>query len=318
VWYEQRRTFGLSSGEGLIDAVRDEVKKWNAKENRYEVVLPAIDDKRLLVTETEFGSVLAVLARAGNTLSPQIKVAWDGGTLQTMTRNNPTRATKPHISIIGHITVAELQRRPCDTEIASGLANRFLFILVKRSKELPFGGEFSEEELQRLGDALSLRIERAKQVERIHWAKEARGAWWKAYHDLVADKPGLVGAIVTRAAPQVVRLAIIYVLLDGKSEIGVPHLDAALAVWRYAEASADYVFGDVTGDPFADAILKAIRAAVGEGLTRTAISELFGRNQSSVRIGEVLTGLQASKKIRRETRKHKTRPVEAWVAEPKA
>ena len=77
-WIENRMKGGLSSGEGLINEVRDERKEWNRKEKRYEIADPGIPDKRLLVTEPEFASALAVMERPGNTLSPVMRSAWDG------------------------------------------------------------------------------------------------------------------------------------------------------------------------------------------------------------------------------------------------
>jgi hypothetical protein len=58
---------GLSSGEGLINEVRDENKKWDPKEQQYAVTDPGVADKRLMVTEPEFANALAVMERPGNT-----------------------------------------------------------------------------------------------------------------------------------------------------------------------------------------------------------------------------------------------------------
>jgi hypothetical protein len=54
---------GLTSGEGLVWHVRDPIYK------RDELDDKGITDKRLLLVETEFASVLRVLGREGNTLS---------------------------------------------------------------------------------------------------------------------------------------------------------------------------------------------------------------------------------------------------------
>src|ERR1700756_928444 len=59
-WIEERMKGGLSSGEGLINEVRDEVKKWNPKKKILETVDPGVTDKRLMVTEAEFANALAV------------------------------------------------------------------------------------------------------------------------------------------------------------------------------------------------------------------------------------------------------------------
>src|SRR2546425_8844510 len=83
----------------------------------------------------------------------------------------------------------------------------------------------------------------------------------------------------------------IYALLDGTATIRLPHLEAALALWVYAERSVLAIFGDATGDPVADAILRALRR---EGqLDRTEISALLGRNVHAGRIEEALALLRS-------------------------
>src|SRR5262249_23075931 len=100
---------------------------------------PGIPDKRLMLTEPEFASVLKHLERQGNILSTIIRRAWDGITLEGLTKNSPICATGAHVSVIGHITVEELKRYLTATEMANGFGNRFLWFCVKRSKALPEG-----------------------------------------------------------------------------------------------------------------------------------------------------------------------------------
>ena len=75
---------GLSSGGGLIWEVRDP--------EAGDGVAGVGRDKRRVVLESEFAQVLKVLAREGNTLSPVIRNAWDGKTLQTIAKNSRPRA----------------------------------------------------------------------------------------------------------------------------------------------------------------------------------------------------------------------------------
>jgi hypothetical protein len=88
-WADERMKGGLSSGEGLINEVRDEVKHWDPKAQIWQTVDPGITDKRLMVIEPEFASALAVADRPGNTLSPLLRKAWDGAKLNTLTKNSP-------------------------------------------------------------------------------------------------------------------------------------------------------------------------------------------------------------------------------------
>jgi len=81
------------------------------------------------------------------------------------------------------------------------------------------------------------------------------------------------------AGYQVTRLACVYALLDQSAIIRRVHLEAALAVWKYAAASAQFVFGEKLGNPVADEVLVHLRAHP-EGLTRTALQALFQRHKS--------------------------------------
>jgi hypothetical protein len=93
------------------------------------------------------------------------------------------------------------------------------------------------------------------------------------------------------------------------------HLEAALALWRYCEASARYIFGDIIGDPNADTVLRALRAAGGDGLSRTELFNLFGRNLGANKIDAALVALLSAGKVRRGgMKKTGGRPVETWSA----
>jgi hypothetical protein len=309
-WTGERVVGGLSSGEGLIYAVRDEVRGMKKDE---EVILDAGEpDKRLLVLEGELASVLKVMGREGNTLSPVIRQAWDGDRLRTMTKNSPTKSTGAHISIIGHVTKAELLRHLGETEAANGFANRFLWLMVRRSKELPFGGEWKTPgALVRRLDA-AVRFARTPRV--VTWGASARDQWAEVYGPLSEGKPGLFGAVTGRAEAQTLRLATVYAAMDRSASIEREHLEAALALWDYAEESARYIFGDATGDPVADAILQALRNAGDRGLTRTEIRDLFKRHQGAERINAALGELLRLGRVRRETEQTGGRPTERWVA----
>ncbi|MBA2490748.1 MAG: DUF3987 domain-containing protein [Gammaproteobacteria bacterium] len=310
---------GLSSGEGLIWAVRDPITKRVRKgkgADSYmdeEEVDAGVNDKRLLVIEEEFASTLRVMGREGNTLSPVIRKAWDGHRLTTMTKNSPACATGAHISIIGHITVDELRRYLGRTECGNGFANRFLYLCVRRSKSLPDGGSLADDALKPLAERLTQAIERASVIERVTMDDAARAIWHAVYPELSEGLPGLLGAVTSRAEAQVIRLALLYALLDNSAVIQPAHLRAGLAIWEYAEASARYIFGSAVGDPVADDILRSLRA-ISDGLTRTDISALFKRHKDRETIGRALELLQEKNLAKCEQRKTGGRSVEVWSA----
>jgi hypothetical protein len=137
----------------------------------------------------------------------------------------------------------------------------------------------------------------------------ARTAWAKVYGDLSTDRFGLLGAITARAEAQVIRLALIYTLLDGCAEIDVAHLHAGLAVWEYAEASAARIFRGLVGNPIADQLLRAINDAGPDGLSKTEAHALFGRNKAKEAIDTALDILKRRGLVADDTRGGKTVPV---------
>ena len=296
---------GLSSGEGLIWAVRDPVSE------KDEGVL----DKRLVVLESEFASTLRVVGRDGNTLSALIRTAWDTGDLRSLTKNSPAQATGAHISIIGHITRDELLRELTRTEAGNGFANRFLWTCVRRSKVLPEGGALNADELRPLGGELAEVLKFGQAVGEMKRDEASRVLWCEVYESLSDGQPGLFGAVIARAEAQVMRLAGIYALMDRSDVICVQHLGAALEVWRYAEDSARFVFGDALGDPVADEILGALRTHP-EGLTRSDIRDLFSRNAKAVTISAALALLDERSLAHCHSEDTGGRPVERWFAGP--
>jgi hypothetical protein len=319
-WVHERAHSGLSSGEGLIWAVRDPIVQWErqgkgADAKRVEVTVdPGIPDKRLYLLEPEFGGALAVMRREGNILSRVIRDAWDRGALATLVKNSPARATGAHVSIVGHITADELRHDLDRISMGNGYANRFLFACVRRAQPLPFGGALDDERVCELGLRMKVAIEGARKVDRVTLAPTAKNGWRNVYPALSEGEPGLLGAIIGRAEAQVIRLALIYALLDQRDAIDMPHLKAGLAVWEFCENSVRYIFGDALGDPVADEILRALRQAGDAGITRTQIRDLFGRNLSVNRVEMALSTLARCRKAKMVSSSTGGRPAEIWTA----
>ncbi len=318
-WAAERVQTGLSSGEGLIWAVRDPiVKRERIKERgsvRYEEVEadPGVADKRLLVYEPEFANVLKQTERQGNTLSAILRVAWDGRNLRSMTKNSPARATGAHVSLIGHITADELRRYLTATETANGFGNRFLWVCADRSKLLPEGGTVDAAAMDAHRDELVGALAFARTAGEIRRDDEARAVWCSVYGELSDGKPGLAGALLARGEAHALRLALLYALLDKSPSIQAPHLLAALALLEYVKRSVYFTFGDNLGDPIADDLLRLLRGCPN-GLTRTDISSYFQRNVSTDRIGRALGMLLQHKLARREQVQTGGRPSERWYA----
>jgi hypothetical protein len=306
---------GISSGEGIIHAIRDPI--YVMKKGVEEMVDPGIEDKRLMLDEREFSSALESMKREGNVVSRIIRDAWDcPEILRTLTKHSPTKVTQPHISVTGHITIDELQHKLDQTSLANGFANRFLYACIRRSKILPHGGCPDDDAVGLLGAATLEAFTTAHNLARITMAPETARLWEDIYPRLSEGLPGLLGTITARAEAQAIRLALLYALLDQSPTIMQIHLEAALALWAYCEASARYIFADFSGDPVADAVLRRLRNAGADGMSRSDIYHSFGCNTSANKIDLALGKLTANSKIRcvKQKANGRGRPTEMWFA----
>jgi hypothetical protein len=92
----------------------------------------------------------------------------------------------------------------------------------------------------------------------------------------------------------VIRLAVIYALLDASRLIRREHLRAALEVWRYCDDSAKHIFGTRIGDTTAERILAELHDAQHGYMDRSQIRDFLGHRIEANRIdmaGETLVEL---------------------------
>jgi hypothetical protein len=283
-----------SSGEGLVYAVRDPVEQED-KKGKLEVIDPSVEDKRLLVIEGEFSAVLKACQREGNTLSAILRTAWDHGNVEPLTKHNRTKATGAHINFVGHITEYELRSLLTSVDVWNGFANRILWGAVRRTQRIPFPQPMADGVVSSLSVRLGEVFIRAWSRGRVDLHPEAAQVWKATYETLTEDKPGVLGAVTSRAEAQTLRLALLYSLLDPKATlIEAVHLKAALAVWAFCEQSARYLFGEASIEPEANVILKAL---AGGEKTQTEISGLFSRNLPKEKLRDLLSQLQAQGRI---------------------
>jgi hypothetical protein len=188
-----------------------------------------------------------------------------------------------------------------------------LLVAVDRSKLLPFGSALDADQLAEVRDSVRLGLRFAGAHRALPLDLAARERWIDIYPHLSASRPGLAGAATARAEAHVVRLALIYALLDCSDAIGLEHIEAALAVWRYSADSAAWIFGDSLGDPTADEIWAAAKERPA-GVSRTEVSDMFSRNKKRREIERALGVLEDAGRLRREIHQpERGRPAEIWV-----
>lgn len=241
--WEKLIVSGLGSGEGLIG----HLKKVQETEHR------------ALVMESEFGRLLTVMAREGSTLSPVVRDAWDGVPMGRFLAREQSIVTWHHVAIAAHVTTVELRQKLTSTDAANGFGNRFLWLAVRRTKLVAFP-ESPRVVIKPFTGALGRAIEEAQQPGELHLSAAAAERWEGLYAESATrQRLGLQGALLARSEAQIVRLALLYALLDRSGEVDLPHLEAAEALWAYNERSVLHIFGASTGDRHADALREYLR-----------------------------------------------------------
>lgn len=296
---------GLSSGEGLIERIRDPK---DANDNGGTM------DKRLLVVEPEYAGTMARAKREGSTLGAVLRQAWDGRALSVMNRQ-ALYSSASHVGIIGHITPKEFRLRLSESDMAGGSYNRFLPVYVERSKRLPIPVGMDEALAKALGSALHNCIVAARSAGRIQLGADATALWVeRIYDELTAadDEDHAWTEFTRRSAPYTLRIAALYAAIDGRSLIEADELDAAAKLVAYSVASAKYVLDRQARDPRADRIRRALDSAGATGMTRSAISALFSRNLTAAALDELLEALTASGEYEAFQQPTRGRPAQSY------
>jgi hypothetical protein len=118
--------------------------------------------------------------------------------------------------------------------------------------------------------------------------RHANELWNSVYRSLRVRLPGHYGSATARAAALTMRLALIYALLDRDLFVRREHLESALAVWEYCDATAKVLFGDGYADRTMQKLLDGIRAEPG-GLSRNDINrKIFGGHLGKDELSELL------------------------------
>jgi hypothetical protein len=146
---------------------------------------------------------------------------------------------------------------------------------------------------------------------------QAAGTLWReVYPQLTAERRGLYGAVTGRAEAQVLRLSMVYALLDGTCIIEEEHLRAALGLWAYADASARLIFGVEPENPLIGLVLAKLQGAGPAGMTRTELHNAFSRNVPAASLLEALAKLRDRGDAYSERVKtgRPGAPAERWLA----
>jgi hypothetical protein len=196
-------------------------------------------------------------------------------------------------------------------DIFGGLANRILWVCVRRHAVRSELHGISDDLLQVLAQKIKSAIHRAEDIGELTFSAGAQKKWDQIYPGLSLDQPGLLGAVTSRAEAQVLRLSGIYAILDEQRHVHTDHLEAALSLWRYCQQSAAVIFGSKQDQSLEDQILQLLVNSQ-QGMTVTQISAAFSNHKNHVLIAEALAKLEQRGRVKKKQVKTSGRPAVLW------
>ena len=227
-WHQKSFKFSAASGEGLIRMLAN----------------PA--EPRVVLKVTEMVILFDSMRREGSTLSGYLRAGYDGTNIEInrAKESDSTYASDYLLTVLGQITPEELNKVLGQVDWFNGIANRFLWNMVRRSKVLPrqeLIPDFTE-----LGQHVS-------QQSLIPWQGHAKftdkaGKLWDDFvyeteAQLKKCEPKL-RASQERYRPNALRLALVYAQLDRQAKqplmMDVRHVRAAMAIIKRSRESAAY------------------------------------------------------------------------------
>lgn len=305
-WYERALVSGMRSSEAIVSVVDDEEGQTND----------------MVLFYTEFGDLLDTMNRQSS-ISDVLKEAYDGSALKVRTKNRKGWRTASHanISLMGHVTPTILTERLSDSDIASGLGSRLLLAKVSRFKKISRPDLISDDEVdvlaEKIDDALDWAMDfsfekqdpisthlykyfnsnHLKPKRELPLSNAAWAYWDHLYEKLDSERPEAVRDLLVRAPSNIIRLAVIYAILDKSSVVDKKHLEAAEAVWDYCQDSAIQIFAGITGDYHVDKLLRKMKNSHEKSLTKSEIWAIFSRHHAATWINSVIERLLATELV---------------------
>jgi hypothetical protein len=274
---------GLTSGEGMVELLA-------GKE---------AERQHTIVTEEEFARFLDSAGRNGSTISSTVRQLFDGSRLGHTTVAGSKVVEDYHVAFLGHITPDELRKCLSDSDKSNGLANRFMMVASHTERVITFGAtDAAAQSAIRAGRAAHLG-DLARQGQGrglVPLSDEALAAY---HHIRVEETKHPSGSLLARMPQQLLRIALVYAVMDAAAEVTLAHLLAAYRFLIYVAATTEFIYGD--GATRLEAkVLGAVRSAGSAGLRLTDLRRALSNHGTSKEMHATIDSLADQQLVRVE------------------
>ncbi|MBY8291175.1 hypothetical protein KW537_12820 [Vibrio fluvialis] len=291
---------GLSTTEGLVNAIRDDTEDENGN------IIHGVSDKRLFISEEEFVNVINRSQKGNSTLSSTIRCLFDGGEIQPLTKYNQVGCKYPHVVLLGHITPVEIIEKINLVEISNGFLNRFPIFLGFKQPDQPFPKCIGKDDLKNMAERLEEVIGWCNSQKREYfYTEQYRKLWVENYSRLrnIGAKDSIEGTLLARVRHYTSMYAMLFAAMDLTNEIDAKHLEAALAWIDYWHQSVTYLYNTelqsakdeerlLVAREVYKGIVKSIKSNGGKPIGKTPLTKLFSGRFSAEQISDSLKFMQ--------------------------
>lgn len=219
----------------------------------YEGLLDELSGERK-VRLIQLGELLSLLAKAkqdsiGNII-PALTELYDMKDIinPPVHQKDIKPAREPFLSIIAGTTQDWLQKALTERDIYGGFANRWLYFCGLPKEPMPNPPKVDKEKRNKLVQELNQIRDWAEDVpnEEITTSSEANTLFENYYREYYrrCQQPGLIPTLIVRIQDFIWKIALLYAAGDMSEVISKDHLEAAIAVGNYLEASVAEVFAN--------------------------------------------------------------------------
>jgi hypothetical protein len=274
---------GVNSGEGLVNSVRDKVisKEKNKKGEEVETILDEGGKSKIaLFIEPEFSRLMKSGKRDGNTATEILRQAWDGDYLEVVVKKDSCSSSDHHISMIGHITQNEFEFLNSNVDSTNGYLNRFLFCRIFNGSPVPLPISFDKLSFDFMPELHSaMAFIKNTEIEELALEEDAKELWTDIYNNFFYSPDDNYSDLMARTPTHILKMAMIFAVLDRNNRISKDHLISAKAIVDYSNDSIRFIFTNPNKKKLGNEnkVIEYITKKNGTVLRSDVMRELFNR-----------------------------------------
>ena len=245
-------------------------------------------DMRAWIVEEEAVNLLAS-GHGVNDISSVVRKMFDSGKLSKFHAKGQIVVEGVHFNVTGHITEEEFSERLPRASVFNGFLNRFMLIGTKnggfkRQRETIIPEQKIDKIVQPLQDIIAWVQARTYNTGtfELKWATGVDDEYDDFRLDLEKRMDEATDrrfkAAAARGATHVMRLALMFAIIDREREIKSIHLHSAIGMWQHAEDTLRYLYQEADEHADEKLLLEMLRIAGPHGMnTKRRVALLGGR-----------------------------------------